>query len=94
MKDPGLLWETWNIAKTFSCRPSELLSIEDNLVAYYIDRSTFIFGIGVENRMDEAEENTKSAKAARAARQRVLDGILKKNQTAENKKFREPPKPV
>jgi hypothetical protein len=59
----------WRMSKAYSCRASELLSIECPLAAFYFDRATAAFGTKVDMEIDEARESAKSPqqKAMRVA---------------------------
>ena len=64
------------MAKQWKTRPSEILHIQDELHAYFMDRAITTFGMAVEAELDEASTNAKDSKKAVQARQRVLERWL------------------
>lgn len=56
------------MAKTFSRRPSEMLVVPNDSVAYFVDRAVFYFGSSVETDVDEAERSRKTEGAKQLAR--------------------------
>lgn len=72
-----MLYETWFLAKTYRCRPSELLHIHDEVAAYHLDRAVAVFGTALDNELDERTEGAKTRKDARAKARLVLDKWLR-----------------
>ena len=67
---------TWRQSKEFRCRPSELLHIDEELIAYYLDRAVYTFGRAVESDLDAAGQSRGKHKKSEAqvamARQQVM----------------------
>lgn len=61
-------------AKTWSCRPSDLLRIEDDYVAYCLDQAVGHFGRVVENELQSVE--AKTVEEANYKRRQILDQYL------------------
>jgi hypothetical protein len=61
-------------AKTWNCRPSNLLAIEDDYVAYCLDQAVGYLGRSIEAELGRVE--AKSESEAEAKRQRVLERFL------------------
>lgn len=61
-------------AKTWNCRPSELLAIEDPYVAYCVDQAVGYFGRHVQAALDEVDD--KDAKVAEGKRKIILDKYI------------------
>lgn len=70
------MYLTWSQAKTYSCRPSELLGIEDRLAAYYLDRAVALFGSRVDRELEEARQNAKNPQRAQLATNSVMQRWL------------------
>lgn len=64
------------MAQTWRKRPSEILGIEDEFIAYSMDRAVMHFGSWVERRLEEATKNSKTKEQAIASAERELDKIL------------------
>lgn len=64
------------MAKTWKTKPSEILRIQDELHAYFLDRAVTTFGMAVEAELDEASANAKDSKKATQARKRIMDKWL------------------
>jgi hypothetical protein len=71
------VWALYREAETWSTSPSVLLGVDDEYVAYCLNQAVTYFGKSVEAKMDKAAARAKNEKSAQAARQRVLDSILK-----------------
>jgi hypothetical protein len=86
----------WKRSQAFHCRPSELLGLEDKLIAYFFDRGIWFFGSHVESEVDKAGEGAARGVKSKGnrealvngARQRALDKLLD-GKTAKSK-FRDP----
>lgn len=63
-------------AKTWGCRPSELLAIEDDYVAYCLDQAVGYFGRSVEAELEKAGANAKNESDATWKRQQALDRFI------------------
>lgn len=61
------MWSLWNMAKSYSCRASELLGVQEPLVAFYVDRAVAAFGSLVDKEIEEAK-NRKGSDAQRQMR--------------------------
>jgi hypothetical protein len=76
------------MAKTFSCRPSQLLAINDELHAYWFDRAIMLFGRAVEHDMEEARSESKTD--AEAQRRQALSFGSWMRDPNEKPKFKDP----
>lgn len=69
---------TWNQAKEFSCRPSDLVGIESDLWAYYFDRAVFTFGRAIETELDKAGRSSGKKKKTDAQIEMARNSIMAK----------------
>lgn len=76
MQSPQNLWATFQLAKTYGCRPSDLLGITEQPTAYYLDRAVAVFGIHLENELEKAEQKGKSARSKQMKKNMVLHKYL------------------
>ena len=67
------------------CRPSEVLRMEDEFVAYAFDSAVVRWGVSFEAALSNAGHDAKDAKAAERAQSRVL-----RNWLPETKKYADP----
>jgi hypothetical protein len=81
------LWNVYTTAKTYSCRPSELLGIDDTYVAYCLDNAVAEFGAYVSNELEKVEGKT--AKSTSKKREAKLKQLLTDRETA---RFADPAK--
>lgn len=65
-----MLWQTYNLAKTWGCRPSELMGITSDWTAFCFDRAVATFGNALQNELDSVEG--KNNKTIRSKREQVL----------------------
>lgn len=70
------------MAKTFNCRPSELLGIHEQPTAFFLDRATGVFGVHLENEIEAAESKGKTARSKAMKRNMVLQKYLGAGQFA------------
>lgn len=63
-------------AKTWSCRPSDLLGIEDDYVAYCLDQAVGYVGRTIEAELEKAGSGAKNEEEAEWKRKLVLDRYL------------------
>lgn len=82
MRNPKTLWATFQLSKTYQCRPSQLLGIEEQPAAYYLDRAVGVFGIHLEGELEKAESKGKTAKSKAMKRNMVLHKYLGTGQFA------------
>lgn len=68
------MWQVFQTAKTFNCRPSELLDIDDPWTAYCLDSSIASYCNAAQNAVDSVEGKTD--KETNRKRQRELDKWL------------------
>lgn len=68
------MWMLFVEAKTWNCRPSELMAIQDDYVAYCLDQAVGHFGRTVEAELDKVEGKTAEERTHK--RQRVLERFL------------------
>lgn len=78
------------MSKQLNCRPSSLAGSGklNSAKAFYFDRFIFLFGNHVENQLDRASANSKNAKFAAGARQRMFEKLM--NGGGFPKKFKDP----
>lgn len=71
----------WQKAKAIGVAPSQLIGLKSGTYeAYCLDEAVIYFGLMVENQLDEAgHKPSKEERKARAAREKVLDGIMGTN---------------
>lgn len=94
------MWYLWKRSQAYRCRPSELVGLEDALIAYYLDKALWFFGSHVESEVDNAGENAargvKNAKNRQAlvngARMRALEKLLSDGKRSATTKFKDPAK--
>ncbi len=51
----------WGLSKTYGTRPSILLGVADETMAFFLDRAVYYFGSSVEADVEEAEKGRKTA---------------------------------
>lgn len=86
------------MSKMWKSRPSEILRIDDPLIAYWFDRAIFYFGVAYENDIQDATKDAKSDSQAERAAQVVQERWLRDQeepvntppQTSDKPKFRDP----
>ena len=67
-----LLWEAWNLATTYRCRPSDLYGIHDEVTAWCFDRAVYTFGSGLRDALKSATHSAKSNAQAQARYRQTL----------------------
>ena len=69
----------WQKAKALRVRPSNLLGLEwDSYEAYCVDEAVVYFGLTLDSELEQAGEKPgKGEKKAQAARERILDKVLR-----------------
>ena len=77
-------------AKTWSCRPSELLNIEDDYVAYCLDQAVGYFGRALESELEKAGSDAKNEDDAQWKRKRVLDAFLGEEDKPQSGTYADP----
>jgi hypothetical protein len=77
-------------AKTWNCRPSNLLAIEDDYVAYCLDQAVGYFGRHLEAELEKAGSDAKNDEEAQWKRQRVLDKYLGEEDKHQRGRFADP----
>lgn len=81
-----MLWQLYGLAKTWGCRPSELVGIESDWVAFCFDRAVATFGNALKSELDGVEG--KDAKAIQRRREQILRIWIP--EAAAKRKFRDP----
>src|SRR6478752_79953 len=75
-----MLWAAWQQSKAYRVRPSELMGITAQPLAFYLDRAVFTFGTALDAELDKAGEtkgkSKKSAAQVQMAKQLVLNRWL------------------
>lgn len=77
-------------AKTWNCRPSDLLNIQDDYVAYCLDQAVGYFGRTLENELEKAGSDAKNNADAEWKRRAVLDRYLGDNDKPQRGQFADP----
>src|SRR6266498_593390 len=85
VKSSENLWVAWNLSQAYSCKPSDIYSIHDELAAFFFDRAVHRFGSCVEMALDASSEG-KSGNQAKAARTMTLRNWV----GGEKQRFRDP----
>lgn len=75
-------------AKTWTCRPSSLLNIRNDYVAYCVDSAIAYFGRAVEHELESVEGKTTADTAAK--RRVVLDRFIGDPETPTKGLFADP----
>lgn len=84
------MWQLFNLAKACFCRPSDLLNIQNDYVAFCLDEAVISMGTSLENHIDEVMQGTKDPKAARAKAQYALEDFLNEGKAKESIQFATP----
>lgn len=73
------MWAIYKTAKTFSCRPSELLAIDDSYAAYCFDSAVGQFGRSLDAELASVEGKNKKELTTKTQRVlgKWLDGEMK-----------------
>lgn len=96
MQNPRRNWRLYRLAKACSCRPSELLGLNNSYAAYCLDEAVIYFGEMLDQALEEAAEGAKNAKVAHAKQMLVFEAWLntpeehQKNGTSSKGAFRSP----
>jgi len=69
-----MAWQLWMRCQAYKCRPSEMLQIDNKLIAYYLDRGIWFFGSYVTREVDQAGDNAVKGVKASANRQALMNG--------------------
>jgi hypothetical protein len=87
-----MLWEAWVLSKSLRQSPAEVYFIEDQLAAWCFNRAVTMFGMAVEQDIEEATSKAKNDKQAKRMANDVLDIWLEKEHSARQapSKFRDP----
>lgn len=72
------MWRVWTAARTWRCRPSELLGSTDPWQSFLIDEAVALWGRRVESHVDRAIEAARNRRGGNpdAAARRALDEAL------------------
>lgn len=81
------MWTTYNLAKTWKTRPSELLFIEDQYQAFCLDEAVAFLGNGIMNMLDEV---TGDPSFLEFKRQQILARVLEVSEEEEAKLYQTP----
>lgn len=87
---PRRLWETYQLSKQMGIRPSELLAVDDDYVAYCLDRAVQTFGNALENRLHEISSKAKNKKTSEQKMAIELDRWLNSDSPNAPGRFRDP----
>lgn len=87
-----MLWQMYTMAKTWSCRPSDLLGLQENShTAFCFDRACAVFGNALKAELDAVEGKKK--KEIERKREQILSKWFNseaRSTEAQPKKFRDP----
>lgn len=81
-----MMWQIYNLAKTWNCRPSELLGIESDWTAFCLDRAIATFGNALKGELEAVEG--KNSKTIQAKRGQVLRNWIP--EARETRRFKDP----
>lgn len=92
------MWQVFNTAQTWNCRPSILLGVDDEYLAYCLDQAVSILGNGITNELNNVgtTDTDRRAKAREAKVQRQISKRLSQllglpeSQAATEKQYRTP----
>lgn len=84
------MWLLFVDSKTWSCRPSDLLNIEDDYVAYCLDQAVGHFGRALENELEKAGSGAKTDDEAQWKRKLVLDRFIGEDKKPQRGTFADP----
>lgn len=76
VSNPQNCWTAWTLSKTYSCRPSEVYHIHDEVVAFCFDRAVSTFGTALESALEEATRDAKTRAEAQRKATMVLNRWL------------------
>lgn len=77
-------------AKTWGVRPSELLAIDDEYVAYCLDQAVGYFGRTLEAELEKAGSDAKNEQEAEWKRKRILSDFLGEDKKPQRGQFADP----
>lgn len=77
-------------AKTWNCRPSDLLSIDDRYVAYCLDQAVGYFGRHLEAELEKAGNGAKNDQEAEWKRRLVMDRYMSDTDKPQRGMFADP----
>ena len=86
MRNRPLLWRLHNQAKTYNCRPSDLLGLEDTHDRYCFDSAASLWGNVIESELNAVEG--KNSKEIQNKRDSVLRRYIP--ELAKARKFADP----
>jgi hypothetical protein len=88
VRNTAASWRLWGLSRSYKCRPSELLGIENSWDAYCFDNAIQLFGGTIQNKIDSVSEKTD------AATSRKRESILRRYipELAKARKFADPGK--
>jgi hypothetical protein len=93
-----MTWQLWQRCQAFRCQPSDLIKLNNPLIAYFFDRGIWFFGSYVQREVDVAGEratrgvkNRTNAEAlGNTARQRALAKMCGEDITKTTTGYRDP----
>ena len=71
------MWSTWRLSQSVRTRPSELMGIQHDAVAFYFDRVVAGIGTAIEQEIETAQQKSKNAAGAAVKAQLVLNKWLR-----------------
>lgn len=74
MKQPPLVWELYQNAKLWGQRPSTIMAVEDEYVAWCLDQAVFHFGASLTAELEGVEGKNKGE--IERKQRRILDRVL------------------
>lgn len=81
-----MLWQLFNLAKTWNCRPSQLINVQSDWQAFCLDRAVATFGNALKAELESVEG--KNAKAVERKRSQILGRWIP--EAREQRKFADP----
>lgn len=83
-----MLWQMFNLAKTWTCRPSDLVNVQSDWTAFCFDRAVATFGNALQAELDSVEG--KNNKVIASKREQVLRKWIP--EARSTRKFKDPGK--
>lgn len=97
MRNKPRNWRLFRLAKELNCRPSALLGIKNDYVAFCLDEAIVEFGTALDNALDKGTEGAKNRRQAEGRAKHILEKWLADDPPegveapkAANKAFRAP----
>ena len=91
MSSSTQLWEAWILSKQLNQTPAQVYFLEDPFTAWCFNRAVVMFGMAVEQDIQESTEKAKTTVESKRKAKRTLDKWLREPaKEGEGPKFRDP----